>query len=195
MTQSHDSKSGVKADLSHDTKYNLSTQAPTGILHSSNGLGTTGTLADVQVGQEFCLLGRMGIDENSPATITTYSVNLYNKDAPFKMRINEILLTIGDLTVADFTDADAGALDVTLIRGDGATSETESDVLADQTLDDDFETGERVSYPHATVFLTNDVVVAGGTLRADLLVTPDATAGATNDGVWVDVLVRCMRIL
>jgi hypothetical protein len=196
MSLTQSTKSGVAADLSHDSKYNLPTVDPNGLLHSSGGLGTTGSLADIQVGTEFVLLGRVGIDENSPAASTTYTVQFFDSDAPFKFRINEIVMTMGDITVANFTDGDAGNLDFLVVRGDGdPDGETETDVLASQTFDDDIETGETIRYPHATVFLDNDTVVDGGSLKAQLILDPDATAGATNDGAWVDCLIRCMRVL
>lgn len=195
MSLTHTTKSGVAASQNHDTKYNLCTQDPSGLLHSAGGLGSTGTLADVQVGQEFTLLGRVGIEANSPAAATTYTVNFFSKDAPYKFQILEVAFQVVDLTVADFTDGDAGNLDLTVEDGDGAASEAFTDVLADQALDDDYANGTGLRYPTATVGLTNCVIGAGESLRASLIVDPDATAGATNDGAVVDVIVRCLRVL
>ena len=186
---------GKNVEHNQDSVTGVITQNPESTLSTKGGLGTTGTVADVAYGTPFVLLGRVGIDENSPAASTTYTVQWFNKDAPFKFRILEIVLKVVDVTAADFTDGDAGNLDFTVIRGDGDVSENESDVLADQTLDDDFENGETVRYPHGTVFLANDTVVEGGSLKAQLIVDPDATAGATNDGAMVDVEIHCLRMV
>lgn len=194
LTQGH--RPGRTVEHSQDNVSGLITQNPESTMSTLGGLtASPPTAGQIAVGQEFVLLGRVGIAANSPAELTTYTVQWFNKNAPFKFRINEVVLSMVDLTAGDFTDGDAGALDFTVIRGDGAASETESDVLADQTLDDDFENGETVRYPHATVFLANNEVVSGGSLKAQLIVTPDATAGATNDGVTADVLIRCLRVL
>ena len=192
MSQTHASKSGVKADLSHDSKYNLGTQAPTGMLHSAAGLTTTGTVTDVAVGQEFTLIARCGIDENSPAASTEYQTDIFDGDCPFKMRVLEVRFEVVDLTVADFTDADAGNLDLTVLGGpDGS----EVDILADFALDDDYANGTGASFPTAAVALTNTEVDVDESLHAILIVDPDATAGATNDGAMVDVILRCIRVL
>lgn len=187
---------GRSTTLSADSVTGLHTQNPASTQSTVGGLPTTGTVEDaVAVGQEFTMIGRVGIDENSPAAATTYTTDFFSKNAPFKFRILEVILQIVDLTAADFTDGDGGNLDFTVQDGDGAESETFTDVLADQTLDDDFENGETVRYPHATVFLTNTTIDVNESLRAQLIVDPDATAGATNDGAMVDCIVRCMRVL
>jgi hypothetical protein len=179
----------------HERVLGCITQNPESTHGTPGGLRATGTVADVARGQEFTLLARVGIDENSPAAATTYRTPFFTaKSAPFKFRVLEIGFEVVDLTVADFTDADAGNLDVTVIRGDGAASEVESDVLADFAMDDDYANGAGARFPNATVVLANNEVVAGGSLYADLVVDPDATAGATNDGAMVDVWCRCIRI-
>jgi hypothetical protein len=181
-------------DFTQDAKSGLLLQSPESTGTTPGGLRATGTVADVAYGNEFTLIARCGIAANSPAAATTYRTVLYNKNAP-KLRVLEVRFQVVDLTEADFTAGDAGNLDVTLIRGDGAESETESDILADFALDDAYANGEGASFPTATVpLLAGGEVVAGGSLYADLIVDPDATAGATNDGALVDVIVRCIRI-
>ncbi len=184
-------------DVQHDHERVIGciTQNPESTMGTIGGLRAVGTVADVARGQEFTLIARVGIDENSPAAATTYRTPFFTaKSNPFKFRVLEVGFEVVDLTVADFTDADAGNLDVTVIRGDGAASETESDVVADFALDDDYANGAGARFPNATVVLANNEVVADGSLYADLVVDPDATAGATNDGALVDVWCRCVRV-
>jgi len=185
----------IPVEHDHERILGVITQNPESTMGTPGGLGTTGTVADVARGQEFTLLARCGIDENSPAAATTYRTPFFTaKSAPFKFRILEVGFEVVDLTVANFTNEDAGNLDVTVIRGDGAASEVESDVLADFALDDDYANGAGARFPTATVVLAANEVVEGGSLYADLIVDPDDTAGATNDGALVDVWVRCLRI-
>jgi hypothetical protein len=139
-------------------------------------------------------MARVGIAANSPAAATTYRATLLNKNSPAKLKVLGCHFRVVDLTVGDYTDADAGNLDITFIRGDGAASETESDILADFTLDDDYANGEQADFPDTTTLLTNDEIVEGGSLYVDLIVDPDATAGATNDGATVDAWVEVMKV-
>lgn len=188
--------SHVDVQNDHERIIGCITQNPESTMGTIGGLTTpTGQCTDVARGQEFTLLARVGIGENSPAAATTYRTPFFTaKSAPFKFRVLEVGFEVVDLTAADFTDGDAGNLDVTVIRGDGAASETESDVLADFAMDDSFVNGTGVQFPRETIPLANNEVVEGGSLYADLIVDPDATAGATNDGALVDVWCRCMRI-
>lgn len=194
FTESHIPTANL--DRNQDNATGLLIQNPASTYSTQGGL----TATPPATGQKFygppIVVGaRVGIAANSPAASTTYRATIFNKNCPHKMKVQDVQLRIVDLTAADFGDADGGNLDFTLIRGDGAASETESDVLADQTLDDDFENGETVRYPHATVFLANDEIVEGGSLYADLIVDPDDTAGATNDGAVVDVFVTLVPII
>jgi hypothetical protein len=179
-----------------DTTLKLLTQNPESTSSTVAGLTVpTGQCTDVAVGQEFTLLARCGIGVDSPAGATTYRTPFFTaKSAPFPFRILQVGFEVVDITVTDFTDGDGGNLDVTVIRGDGAASETESDVLADFALDDDYANGEGAQFPTVAVGFTNNTVVAGGSLYADLVVDPDATSAGTNDGALVDVWVRCLRI-
>jgi len=184
--------------ISHDqdTVLKIITQDSESTSSTVNGLTEpVGQATDIAVRQEFVMLARAGFGVNSPATATTYRTPFFTaKSAPFKMRVMEVGFEVVDITVADWTDGDAGNLDVTVIRGDGAESETESDVLADFAMDDDYANGKGARFPTAAVALTNNVVVEGGSLYADMVLDPDATAGATNDGAIVDVWVRCIRV-
>lgn len=184
-------------DVSQDTVTKLITQDPASTESTVNGLSTpAGAVTDVAKGHEFMLLARVGIGENSPAAVTTYRTPFHTaKSAPWQYRVLEVGFEMIDITVADFTDGDAGNLDLTVIRGDGAASEVESDVIADFALDDDYANGSGLRWPTAAVVFANNTVVVGGSLYVDLLVDPDATAGATNDGAIVDVWVRCLRTL
>jgi len=136
----------------------------------------------------------VGIAADSPAASTTYRATLLNKNAPAILKVLQIQARMVDVTIGDFTGSDSGNLDLTVIRGDGAGTETESDVLAVQALNDTTDNGEALFYPAGTVVLTNDTIVSGGSLYVDLLVDPDATAGATNDGATVDVMVTVMKV-
>lgn len=183
-------------DRSQDTTLKIVTQDSESTVSTVAGLTTpVGQVTDIAVGQEFTLIARTGFGVNSPAAATTYRTPFFPaKTAPFKMRVMEVGFEVVDITVAEFTDGDAGNLDVTVIRGDGAASETESDILADFALDDDYANGKGARFPTAAVALSNNIVVDGGSLYADLVVDPDDTAGATNDGAIVDVWVRCIRV-
>lgn len=181
----------------HERVLGCITQNPESTYSTPGGLTIPAAAAvgEVARGQEFTLLARTGIGANSPAAATTYRQPFFDaKSAPFKFRVLEVGFEVVDVTVGDFTDGDGGNLDLTVIRGDGAASETESDVLADFALDDDYANGTGVRFPTAAVALANNTVVEGGSLYADLVVDPDATAGATNDGAIVDVWVRCLRV-
>ncbi len=193
MTLRQATQSGRETIFSGGTKYNLITQDPESIGSTPAGLPTTGTVAATAVGHEFTLVGRMGIDGNAPDAATTYTVNLFAKDAPYKFRVLEIRFEVIDLTVGDFTDGDGGNLDITVQDGDGASSEAFTDVLADQALDDDYANGTGTGYPTSAVALTNTTIAAGESLRASLIVEPDSV-GATNDGALVDVIIRCLRV-
>ena len=182
--------------VTQDAIMKLITQNPESTSSTVNGLtisvGENET--EVQVGQEFTMLARVGFGINHPDAADTHRTPFFTaKSAPFEFRILEVGFEVVDITVADFTDADAGNLDITVIRGDGATSETESDVLADFAMDDDYANGTGARFPNATQILTNNTVVSGGSLYVDLVIDPDATAGATNDGAVVDCWVRCLR--
>jgi len=196
MPLTHNPKTAIQTNIDGDSKYNVVTQSPESILQTLGGLGTpTASASQIAVGQEFTLVGRVGIAANSPAASTTYTVQWYNKDCPYKLKVLEVGFRVVDITADDYTDGDAGNLDLTVIRGDGAASETETDILADFAMDDDYGNGNGDRFPSATVALANDEVVSGGSLKAQLIVDPDATAGATNDGAEVDVWVRCLRVL
>jgi len=185
----------VPVEHDHEGVIGCITQNPESTMGTPGGLRVVGTVADVARGQEFTLIARCGIDENSPAATTTYRTPFFTaKNAPYKFRILEVGFEVIDLTEANFTDGDNGNLDVTVIRGDGADAEAETDVLADQALDDDYANGAGARYPSSSVVLANNEVVAGGSLYADLVVDPDDTAGAVNDGALVDVWVRCVRV-
>ena len=183
----------VPTSIDQDTVTGLPTQNVESTRSTPGGLRATGTVADVLMGHEFTLLARCGIEANSPAAATTYRTTLMDSNAPFKFRILQIGFEVVDLTVGDFTDGDAGNLDITVIRGDGAESETESDILADFALDDDYANGEGAQFPTVAAGLANNTVVEGGSLYVDLIVDPDDTAGAVNDGALVDVWLRCIR--
>lgn len=185
----------VQTSVPQDDATGILVQTPEGTRSTPGGLSATPRPAGQNFyGQPFILGCRVGIAANSPAAATTYRATLLNKNAPSLLKVLEITMQVVDLTVADFTDADAGNLDVTVIRGDGATSEVESDVLADFTMDDDFANGETIRWPDQTTLLANTDVVEGGSLYVDLIVDPDATAGATNDGAVVDVWVTCVKV-
>lgn len=185
----------MPVEHNHERVIGCITQNPESTAGTPGGLGTTGTVADVARGQEFTLLARCGIDENSPAAATTYRTPFFTAaSSPFKFRILEVGFEVVDLTVTDFNNADNGNLDVTVIMGDGAASETEYDVLADQTLDENYANGTGARYPTSSVALTYTEIDEGESLYADLVVDPDDTAGATNDGAIVDVWVRCLRV-
>ncbi len=178
-----------------DTVLKLITQDSESTSSTVNGLTTpVGAVTEVAVGQEFVMLARVGIGADAPDAATTYRAPFFTaKSAPFKMRVLEVGFEVIDLTVGDFTDGDGGNLDVTVIRGDGAASETESDVVADFAMDDDYANGSGARFPTASVLLANNIVVSGGSLYTDLIVEPDSV-GATNDGASVDVWVRCIRV-
>lgn len=178
-----------------DTVLKLITQDSESTSSTVNGLTIpVGAVTEVAVGQEFLLMARVGIGADAPDAATTYRTPFFTaKSAPFKMRAIQVGFEVVDLTVANFTDGDGGNLDVTVIRGDGAASETESDVLADFALDDDYANGKGAQFPTVGVALTNNIIVADGSLYADLIVEPDSV-GATNDGAIVDVWCRCVRV-
>lgn len=184
-------------DNSQDTVLKLITQDSESTSSTVDGLtisvGENET--EVQVGQSFIMLARVGYGINHQAAVDTHRTPFFTaKSAPFKMRVLQVGFEVVDITVAEFTDGDAGNLDITVIRGDGAASETESDVLADFALDDDYANGKGAQFPTAAVALTNNIIVEGGSLYVDLVVDPDATAGATNDGAVVDCWVHCIRV-
>lgn len=184
----------VTTRIEQDAILGLPIQTVESTRSTPGGLRTAGTVTDVLKGHEFTLIARVGIDANSPADVTTYRTPFFTaKSAPFPFRILQVGFEVVDITAGDFTDGDAGNLDVTVIRGDGAASETETDVLADFALDDDYANGEGAQFPTVSIPLVNNSVVEGGSLYVDLLVDPDATAGATNDGAMVDVWCRCIR--
>lgn len=193
MTLRESTKTGRTTSVLGDAKYNMLIQDPQSTDSRLGGLGTSGTVADVAVGQEFTLIGRAGKDENVPDAATTYTVDFYSKDAPYKFRVLEVRFEVIDLTAGDWTDGDGGNLDITVQDGDGADSESFTDVLADQVLDDDFSNGLGVSYPSSSVALTNTTIDEGESLRASIIAEPDS-AGATNDGVLIDFIIRCMRV-
>lgn len=185
----------VQTDVPQDDATGVLVQAPEGTRSTPGGLSDTPPATGQNFyGQPFILGCRVGIAVNSPAAATTYRATLLNKNAPCALKILEVTMQVVDLSVAEFTDADGGNLDVTVIRGDGDASETESDVLADFTMDDDFANGETIRWPDQTTLLANTEIVEGGSLYVDLVVEPDATAGATNDGAVVDVWVTCVKI-
>lgn len=187
-------RTGVQVNLTPDGVTGVVTQDSESTLSTPGGLATSGTVADLAMGQEFTLIARCGIDTNSPAASTTYTVDYFSKNAPFKFRVLEVMFEVIDLTVAEFTDADAGNLDVTVQDGDGAEAETFTDVLADFALDDDYANGKGARFPTAAVVLTNTTIEKNESLRAQLIVDPDAVAGGTNDGALVDIMVRCIRV-
>lgn len=193
MSKAESTKTGRKTSVLGDSKYNMLIQDPESTDSTTGGLRATGTVADVAVGQEFTLIARCGIDENTPAAATTYTTDFYSKDAPYKLRVLEVRFEVIDLTTADYTDADGGNLDITLQDGDGVASETFSDVLADFALDDDYANGTGATFPTAAIGLTNTVIDVGESLRALVIADPDSV-GATNDGVLIDIIVRCMRV-
>lgn len=191
MGRQESTQVGRDTQVSGDAKYNMITQNSDSMSHTVGGLALLN--GGIQVGQEFTLIARCGITANVPDTPTTYTVNLFSKDAPWKFRVLEVRFEVIDLTVGDWTDGDSGNLDITVQDGDGAGSESFSDILADQALDDDFANGLGVSYPHATVGLTNTEIDAGESLRCLVIAEPDSV-GATNDGVLIDFILRCMRV-
>ena len=196
MPRNETSLVGITTEWSQDSATGVLSQNAESTKSSPGGLTAsppvTGELA---FGIPMVLACRVGIAANSPAAATTYRATLLNKSAPSKLKVLSVEARIVDLTTADFTDGDGGNLDLTVIRGDGAASEVESDILADFTLDDDYANGEHVRWPDTTTFLTNDGIVSGGSLYVDLVVDPDATAGATNDGATVDVWVTVLRVI
>lgn len=187
---------GSSVTVEQDDATGVLYQKPDSVLQTPGGLtATPPTTGEKFYGVPIILGCRVGIAANSPASATTYRATLLNKNAPCILKVIEIGVQIVDITAGDFTDGDAGNLDVTVIRGDGAGTETETDILADYALDDDFENGETMRFPHGTVFLTNSTVIAGGSLYVDLIVDPDSTAGATNDGCTADVWVTCVPVV
>lgn len=196
MSLTRTSKSGVAADASADAVYNLGTQDPTGLLHTAGGLSTAN--GAVAVGQEFTMVGRL-VSAAALTSTTTYTVNFFSQNAPFKFRVLEVQVQLISYTQADWTDGDGGNLDVTLQDGDGdTTSETFTDVLADQALDDSYTAGMALRYPSGTVALVpaTSTIDEDESLRAQLVCDPDDTVkgGAGADAVTVDVIVRCLRV-
>lgn len=182
-----------KTSVDQDDVTGVLIQNPESTRSAPNGFTTpAGAVDEGLMGHELVLAARVGIGANSPAASTTYTHQWFNKNCPYKLKVLEVGFRVVDLTVADFTDGDNGNLDVTIIRGDGAESETETDVLADVALDDDYSNGTGDRYPSSSVALAADEVVKSGSLKAQLIVDPDDTAGATNDGAIVDVWVRCV---
>lgn len=196
MAKTETTLAGAKVEVNQDDATGVVFQLPESVNHTPGGLtASPPTTGQKFYGQPIVLGCRVGIAANSPAAATTYRATLLDSNAPCILKVLRVAVRIVDITAGDFTDGDAGNLDVTVIRGDGADTETESDILADYAMDDDFENGEFMEFPHATVFLDNDTIVAGGSLYVDLILDPDNTAAATNDGCTADVWVTCVPVL
>jgi hypothetical protein len=152
---------------------------------------------DVEVGQEITLLGRF-VSTAGIADTETQTINFYSKDCPYTLRVLEIRFQVISIDVAHFTDGDGGNLDFTVHKGDGAASESFSDLLADVALDDDYVNGEGDFYPTSTVPLVvaQQEIEANKSLRAQLILDPDDTikGGAGNDPVTIDCMIRCLRV-
>jgi hypothetical protein len=187
---------GLDTRILQDDATGILIQMPDSTKQTMGGLDASPPVT----GQKFygvpLVLGcRVGIAANSPAASTTYRATILNKNAPTILKILKIETRMVDITEGDFTTGDGGNLTLTVKRGNGAASETESDVLAEQQIDGTVQNGEQLQYPTATVFLTNDTIVSGGSLYVDLLVDPDVTAGAVNDGCTYDVWVTCVPVV
>jgi hypothetical protein len=175
-----------------DAKYNLISQDPQSMSHKTGGLSVNG---DVAVGQRLTLIGRC-VSAAALKAVVTYTVDFFAKDAPFKFRILDIRVKLVSYTQADWTDADGGNLDVTVQDGDGAASETFTDVLADQAFDDTYTDGMVLDYPSATIVLADNEIAAGESLRAQMICDPDDTvvAAAGADACTMEFVIDIIRV-
>lgn len=177
-----------------DSIFGMFTQNPESTVSTPGGRRAT-TNADIAVGQSFNLIGRLA-SAATLATPTTYTVDFCSKNAPFKFDIVGIRWRLISYTQTDWTDGDGGNLDITVQDGDGAASESFTDVLADQTLDDTYTAGMGVEYPTATIATSNTTIDVDESVRAQLIADPDDTvSGAAGaDPAVFDVILECVRV-
>ena len=128
-------------------------------------------------------------------TPTTYSAAVFDDNAPFKCEILRVVARLVSYTSTDWTDADGGNLDITVLSG---VSGTPTDVVADVALDDTFTAGDYViDFPLVgTTQITNAVIDVDDQLVCQLIADPDDTivAGAGAGPATVDFYITLMRL-
>jgi len=186
-------RTGVTMNLTPDAKHGVVTQDPESTLATMGGMGNV--LADMEIGVPYVIRARVG-STTHPAAATDRVVNVFAKDCPHKLRLLDVRFIVQTITVAHFTDGDAGNLDLKVEHGDGAASESFNDILAVQALDDDYGVDDMDWYPNGTVNLdqTYCLIDEGESLRATLSIDPDGTIGADATAVWIDLIFTVMRV-
>lgn len=181
-------------NVEQDSVMAILTQDAISTNSTPTGLTTNG---DVGFGKEFVLCARLGIAADSPAGATNYDALFFNKNAPFKFLVTQVTITTIDVTAGDYTAADAGDLKFELAHGDGEASETFTNIFS-LNLDENVPANNLGLTIPASATHTMDqaqtIIAAGDSLRARVILDPDATAAGTNDGgefLWV---IRCVRV-
>jgi hypothetical protein len=156
--------------------------------------GMGNVLADMEVGVPYVIRARVG-SASYLAGSTAVVVSIFNKDCPHKLRILKAGFVVQTMTLTDWTDGDGGNLDFKIEHGDGAGSESFNDILASQTLDDDYDVDDADWFPNGTVNLdqTYCVIGVGESLKATLTGDPDDTT-TDSAATWIDVWFKVMRI-
>lgn len=193
MAKFEHGRTGVTMNLTPDSKHGVVSQDPQSTLATAGGISDVS--GKIEVGVPYTIRGRIGSDSYlAGSTATTLSV--FNKDCPHKLRIMRMGFVTQTMTLTDWGDADGGNLDLKVEHGDGAASESFNDILASQTLDDDFDVDDGNWFPNGTVNLdqTYCVVDEGESIKITLTADPDDTtvdSAATYLDMWFEV-VRIM---
>lgn len=183
---------GKTTEHTADSVLSIITQNPESTNGTAGGLSVNG---DIAVGVPFLIKVRT-VSAAALKAVVTYTADIFAKNCPFKLEVLSIRVRLISYTQADWTDADGGNLDITVQDGDGAASESFTDVLADQVWDDTYTDGMQLEYPSATVVIGNATIDEDESLRCQMICDPDDTvvAAAGADALTMEFIVECIRV-